>query len=612
MNASVAPSRRPRRRVWFPEIADPDVEIANALTHFRFDAKLRYGEDISVDLANLGRPHLLRPFIHTLWRICQIGGPAGARSTAACYVKSVRFFWAYLDKLHPAIRRPLALTAEHINGFERWLAGESYSAITSYQVMAKLTGCLRFMHEADPTIISANLLARLDHVSFRYCGPGPRRDSYSERVTASLRRASQRDIIAIHQRIVVDSERILRDGDPDGGGNAATQAAFKMIAADLLKDEIVSQSDPAFRRLYARRREAGLDNRTLVQDLHRHLYLSSADIVPFLVLFSLETGIEIECCKELSANCLKNAASGSVEIEYCKRRARGAEWHRLRVRDGSSGTPGGLLRMAMRLTERARRLLKSDRLWCHYSLASLVVGIKQPTQPILSAFVDRHGIVDDAGKPLRLVLARLRKTHKAEWYRRTNGQMEQFAVGHTAEVAANHYADIPALRPLHEETVAAGLQDALDAALAPRVVPPKLELRMRKEPAKAGLPMPPAEVVAFLDGAQDLWLASCSGFYASPFGNKGQPCPVPFWGCLECSNAVITSRKLPPLVQFLEFMTAQRDSLPAADWAAKFGRAHRRIAEQILPAFPAAIVAAARTVAASQASLLHLPPEVAA
>jgi hypothetical protein len=75
---------------------------------------------------------------------------------------------------------------------------------------------------------------------------------------------------------------------------------------------------------------------------------------------------------------------------------------------------------------------------------------------------------------------------------------------------------------------------------------------------------------------------------------------------------VITSRKLPPLVQFLEFMTAQRDSLPAADWAAKFGRAHRRIAEQILPAFPAAIVAAARTVAASQASLLHLPPEVAA
>ena len=44
---------------------------------------------------------------------------------------------------------------------------------------------------------------------------------------------------------------------------------------------------------------------------------------------------------------------------------------------------------------------------------------------------------------------------------------------------------------------------------------------MRNAPASADLPVPPAEVIAFLDGAQDLWLASCSGFYASPFGNKG-------------------------------------------------------------------------------------------
>jgi hypothetical protein len=135
---------------------------------------------------------------------------------------------------------------------------------------------------------------------------------------------------------------------------------------------------------------------------------------------------------------------------------------------------------------------------------------------------------------------------------------------------------------------------------------------MRKAPAKADLPVPPVEVIAFLDGAQDLWLASCGGFYASPFGTKGQPCPVPFWGCLDCGNAVITSRKLPALIAFLTFMVARRETLQAADWAAKFGRAHRRIAEQILPAFPAAVVAAARTVAESQAGLLHLPPEASA
>ena len=129
-------------------------------------------------------------------------------------------------------------------------------------------------------------------------------------------------------------------------------------------------------------------------------------------------------------------------------------------------------------------------------------GRVHPSEEVLASFVDRNDIVDDGGKPLKLVLVRLRKTHKAEWYRRTNGQMEQFAIGHTAEVAANHYADIPALRALHEETVAAGLQDALDVALIPRVVPPEAEALMRNAPESADLPVPPDEVIAFLDGSR--------------------------------------------------------------------------------------------------------------
>ncbi|MFZ5732448.1 MAG: hypothetical protein ACOY4O_06925, partial [Pseudomonadota bacterium] len=123
---------------------------------------------------------------------------------------------------------------------------------------------------------------------------------------------------------------------------------------------------------------------------------------------------------------------------------------------------------------------------------------------------------------------------------------------------------------------------------------------------------PPAEAIAFLDGAHDLWLVSCGGFYDSPFGSKGKACPVPFWGCLECKNAVITSRKLPALIAFQTFMIAQREQLSAGDWAAQFAGAHRRIAEQILPAFPEAQVAAARAIAATRKDILYLPPEAGA
>jgi intergrase/recombinase len=60
-----------------------------------------------------------------------------------------------------------------------------------------------------------------------------------------------------------------------------------------------------------------------------------------------------------------------------------------------------------------------------------------------------------------LRLSQLRKTHKALWYLKTEGHMARFAVGHTAEIAARHYADIPSLRPLHEQTVADALEEAL-------------------------------------------------------------------------------------------------------------------------------------------------------
>ena len=72
--------------------------------------------------------------------------------------------------------------------------------------------------------------------------------------------------------------------------------------------------------------------------------------------------------------------------------------------------------------------------------------------------------VDDDGKPLHLLLSRLRKTHKALWYTKTEGHMARFAVGHSREVAARHYADLPSLRPLHETAVADAFRAGMSVA----------------------------------------------------------------------------------------------------------------------------------------------------
>jgi hypothetical protein len=217
--------------------------------------------------------------------------------------------------------------------------------------------------------------------------------------------------------------------------------------------------------------------------------------------------------------------------------------------------------------------------------------------------------MDDDDKPLHINLSRLRKTQKAEWYRRTGGQMEQFAIGHTVAVAARHYAEIPALAHIHDAALADAFRDALDAA---RIVP-------------AEAAAPPTLLVTsdnlqqvhkdyHTDShPQDLWLARCGDFFASPFADPGRACPTPFWGCLECRNAVISEAKLPALLAFQAFMAGQRSALPAEDWAVKFGRVFARISHQILPSFPPRAVEAARAAyQADPADPLYLPIEATA
>lgn len=263
------------------------------------------------------------------------------------------------------------------------------------------------------------------------------------------------------------------------------------------------------------------------------------------------------------------------------------------MRDGASTTPGGIIRTLVELTAAARKQRPTESLWLHFHAGRFRDRVFHP-QDTIDNWVARHGIVDDDRRPLHLLLSRLRKSHKALWYAKTQGDLARFAIGHTPEIAARHYADLPSLRHLHEQTIADGLNDALLSALAPRIITPKEEACTREDPAALQLPVPAAKVRVLMSGKEDVWLTSCSGFLTSPFAAAGEPCPQPFWGCLECRNAVITARKLPALIAFLDFIVGRRAEMAEADWRAKFGRAFARITQQILPAFPDAVVAEAQ------------------
>ncbi|RXH42700.1 hypothetical protein [Bradyrhizobium zhanjiangense] len=605
------PVRRPGRRALFPEaLPDPEREAATAIASLRFVVTLA-GRSITIDLTVLsGRKALAQTLAGALWRACQVGGPAGSISTAAAYANALKLFWRFLDSASPSVTHLRHVSATCINGFDAWMEESGLHPNNRLHRMSKVLNLFRLAEAAEPGCLPPDASRRLMYTSDR---PGVRnrpRDAYGDDVAAALRNAARADLTTLIGRFA-EAERIptLEDADLTKALSASHQGAMAVI--DL--EGVVGHRHPVFKRLYTLRRENGLPNDRLIHDLHGRRHLLAADLLPLMVLLSLDTGLEIEAIKDLRSDCLKNPAGGYVEIEYCKRRARGAECKRLRVRDGASSTPGGLIRKVLQWTDPARRRLGANVLWAHFAWGRLSPRMLATTQ-LVASWTERHGILDEQGKPLRLNLTRLRKTHKAAWYRRTGGQLDRFAVGHSVAVAANHYADIPALRHIHEATIADAMTDALDAAMRPCVLSSEEEAAIRTDPDEAvGLPVSGrAAVDALFNGEQDVWLASCGGFYKSPFGPEGDACPSTFWGCLECSNAVITARKLPALLSFLSFIRAQRKSLSEADWIAKFGRVHSRIADQILPRFTAAEIEQAGHIAASDRTLIYLPPEAGA
>tara|TARA_R110000751_G_C13785846_1_gene481543 strand:- start:1054 stop:2880 length:1827 start_codon:yes stop_codon:yes gene_type:complete len=594
---------RPGRRASFPDnLPDPGPAAAIAIAARRFEITLA-GRPATMDLTRLpGRASLARSFTQALWQACQVGGPAGTVRTAMSLAEAIHRFWRYLDATGSPVQALAGLDVSTIEGFDTWMAESGLHPNNRLHLMGDVVSLLRLADAGEPGGLSEESSRRLLYVSTRPGVPARPRDAYSDNIRAALKAAARADVAAIGQRF-----RPTLAQECETRIDRLERDAF----AEIDRVGFITVKNDLFRQLYGARNYAGISNEGLSDWMHGTRHLLLGDLIALFVLLSLETGLEIEAIKTLRADCLKNPSSGYVEIEYCKRRARHAEWKRLRVRDGGSGTPGGLLRLAIQWTATARGHLGSEQLFPYYCRGRLT-DVVLPMQSARKVWVKHHRLQDDDGKPLKLCLSRLRKTHKAAWYRKTGGQLRRFAVGHTVEVAANHYGDIPALRPIHEATIAEALMDAVEDALQPTVLTPEAEANVLAAPSSAqpGFPEGMAtDASALLAGEQDVWLASCSGFYSSPFANSGEACPVPFWGCLECRNGVITTRKLPALMAFLDFVVDQRKVLSEADWQVKFGRVHYRISAQILPQFSKTDLDAARSLAARQPTQIYLPPE---
>ncbi|MFJ8948373.1 hypothetical protein ACIRG4_35010 [Streptomyces sp. NPDC102395] len=506
-----------------------------------------------------------------------------------------------LEKLRP----------EFLDSFETSLAARyKESCTTPYVRMQQVVKLLRAVRDDHPDRLSTAMQARLGFTAVRVGrGRGRPLNAYSDALFDAVQAAALADVRAVRDRMLAGERLAAAGRDPVGGGwhgwsreNAAWHIARRGPLTGALRAE---------RGAMDKVTELGGIGR-----LNSNFFLTAHDVLAFVVLLMCQTGLEPEAACGLSADCLINPARGYVSIAYVKNRSHGQSRKTLRVTDGGAvHQPGGLVRLALRLTAHGRRVAGTDLLWTHVLRGGQVIatfGRHRATSftPVKQAFLERHQLaplLEAAGEETSLSLRRLRKTYKSRRYRQSGGVLEDFAEGHSPRVAAKHYADIDAHRPLHEEAVEKGLHEALQAALEAPVVLDEQGGRLDASAAE----LPPEEVAVALSGESDVWLASCRDFHASPFARRpGAGCPVAVWGCLECPNAVFTTRHLPAILSFAGFLTAQREEMTMPEWNARYALAWERITTGILPQFSGEQQATARLIAESHETALRLPGQI--
>lgn len=485
---------RSRPRKGNPVRFDPsptDERAAGSVVGLRFDLDLRDGRT-RVDLVAC-QPRWLAMLLGEELRSRAIGW---RKSTFQRCLRAVLRFFSLVQHQSPELREPSQLRAAHIDAFEVSVFGAN-SEVGARQMVQAITLLLSGVIETYPALFHADLVERARFVSERRPPPRPTpRDSYSPYVRKQLRLAAREDAWAAIERVA------SRDKT-----NWPKMSMRKQLALDQQFSDfgvIVSQ--------YYSFLFQGLDERRQRYVINGAYAFTCEDVAPMIVWVCLETGLEPECCVSLKMGAVEPPKGKVARIKYFKSRRSGGSWQSIPVSDASVRSVPALIRRVAELGGALRAHAGGDGLWLH--ITPRIVREPRFSVDVAKAVRDwslRRGILDDDGRPLHLVLSRLRKTHRSVRYQQVEGDLTTFAFNHSKGVAGDNYADIPSHRDLHAGVVADAQVEVVAAAR-------RSAAGVRVEPQSPR-------------GADELWLASCER--QPPVGTSSAAVPTPFLGVLR-------------------------------------------------------------------------------
>lgn len=305
-------SRRRGRAVRFPTDLrlptppGPVPTLGPVVFTLVFDGRPRH-----IDLSDVACPRLVRPLARELADIGGQNGTVREWSGFAQMARHLRAFLGFVAAAEPEQAAELGLDdlePELLDAWEAKLAadygpdsGEPHAALRT------VVRLLRLADQTRPDALSTPMHARVGFATRHAFQPRAQPlDAYPLPVFEAIQAAALADVRAIRDRIGA-GERLAAEGaDPQVAGWGRLENVLWHIARH---GPLTSEH----RRIRPVRSGPGGAG-----GFNAHLFLTSADLVPFIVLVICQTGLEPECAKGLRAGCLVNPARGFISIALCQ------------------------------------------------------------------------------------------------------------------------------------------------------------------------------------------------------------------------------------------------------------------------------------------------------
>ncbi|MCW6512801.1 hypothetical protein [Lichenifustis flavocetrariae] len=549
---------------------------------------------VTVNLARLTRQALASEVAVLIWKGHHLRSAFTARSSIENAALAARRFCEFLDGNGRGDVQSLAhIDAATLDHFEDWLSDlDLPPGDAVWRNQNAIVQLLRAWAAQNGGFASLELEHRCSYtLANRTRGKSVPREPYGDSVLARIMDAARRAVGAIQRRTARAEEALELGGDPmQRGWGYRPNVLWHLRNVGMINGPRMALLQRAFR-------SQGIRPSELLNEVH----LPATDFVPFIILLIEATTLPMECVKDLQADCLvpPRSRGSKWRIRYVKKRQDELS-HEEEIEVDQPFSAGWLVRLLLELTACTRRQMgyAPDAGPLFVGNRKRALASHEVLKDTVASFLARNPINGEDGRPLPfLTLSRLRKDAKSSDYRAGKGDPHLMRKDHTERTRFRHYLDLEALRDVHEQAAADGIQAAHDTATGPIVLSPAASEHMDRDLAAAALALGISEGQAreIASGDADVYIAACLGFHHRPGAPAGKRCGDPVYGCLECSNAVFMPHHVPNALHVLGMLEADELRMPPEEWARSRGLLYTRL-RQVIELFPRDEIEEARRV----------------